>query len=140
MTIKQSVAMISAAISALVLILVASSVKLTAELTDLLSFITGPAWSTADGAMEGTIGLQQQIIALQMLHQDPTQRAEQMPLLDAGTAMADESLARMIAAGLISQNSITELRQLKTQFDQAKSELVAAPDQQAQIAPFSNLH
>lgn len=127
MQIKHSVRLISAAILSLVIVLVTSSVRLTTDLTELLSFITGPAWSTADGAMEGTIGLQQQVIALQMLNLHPEKSADHLALLEAGTAMADESMGRMVAAKLVSQSSVTKLQQIKQSFDQAKTSLLTDP-------------
>lgn len=136
MQIKHSVTLISGAILSLVIVLVASSVRLTTDLTDLLSFITGPAWSTADGAMEGTIGLQQQIIALQMLNLQPEQRTEHMALLDAGTEMADESMGRMVAAKLVSPTSVAKLQQMKQSFDQAKTNLLVDPANPEQVAAF----
>ena len=137
MQIKHSVRLISVAILSLVIVLVTSSVRLTTDLTELLSFITGPAWSTADGAMEGTIGLQQQVIALQMLNQHPEKSADHLALLEAGTAMADESMGRMIAAKLVSQSSVTKLQQIKQSFDQAKTSLLADPTNPTQISAFS---
>lgn len=137
MQIKHSVRLISAAILSLVIVLVTSSVRLTTDLTELLSFITGPAWSTADGAMEGTIGLQQQVIALQMLNLHPEKSADHLALLEAGTAMADESMGRMVAAKLVSQSSVTKLQQIKQSFDQAKTSLLTDPTNPTQISAFS---
>lgn len=139
MQIKHSVRLISGAILSLVVILVFSSIKLTNDLTDLLSFITGPAWSTADGAMEGTIGLQQQIIAMQLLHLHPDKPQEHMALLDAGTEMANESMDRMVAAKLVEPASVKQLNQFKQTFEQAKTALLANPEDPEQIAAFSEV-
>lgn len=75
MTIRNSVNSIAVAIFLLVLFLVGTSVKVSTDLTQLLNFVTGPAWDTADGAMEGSIGLQQQIIAINALHYEPAAAA-----------------------------------------------------------------
>jgi methyl-accepting chemotaxis protein len=139
MQIKHSVSLISGAILSLVIVLVASSVRLTTDLTDLLSFITGPAWSTADGAMEGTIGLQQQIIALQMLNLQPAQRTEHMKLLDAGSEMADEAMGRMVAAKLVTPSSVQQLQQIKQTFDESKNKLLADPANPEQVAAFGKV-
>ena len=34
------------------------------QLNERLAYVTGPAWDTADGAMEGTIAVQQQMNAI----------------------------------------------------------------------------
>jgi methyl-accepting chemotaxis protein len=137
MQIKHSVRLISVAILSLVIVLVTSSVRLTTDLTKLLSFITGPAWSTADGAMEGTIGLQQQVIALLMLNQQPEKKAAHLIMLETGTAMADESMDRMIAAQLVSESSVAKLKQIKQSFNQAKSNLLNDPANPGQMAAFN---
>lgn len=136
MRIKHSVSLISGAVLSLVVVLVTSSVRLTSEFTDLLDFITGPAWSTADGAMEGTIGLQQQIIALQMLNLHPEERSSHLAMLETAAEIADESIDRMSAASLISQQSTAKLRKIKQRFDQAKVELLADPTDTLKIDAF----
>ena len=39
--------------------------RATNQLSSSLDYVTGPAWDTADGAMEGSIGIQAQVIATQ---------------------------------------------------------------------------
>ncbi len=137
MTIRNSVNAIAAAILLLVLFLVGTSVKISTDLTDLLTFVTGPAWDTADGAMEGTIGLQQQIIALHGMHYEPEKVAEHQQLLRQGIEMADEALGRMMAAKLIQSSSLAKLEQQKSQFQQIRSEIAANPSDPALIQQFS---
>ncbi len=72
----------------------------TNRLSSSLDFVTGPAWDTADGAMEGSIGIQKQIITTQKL----ISAARGGVLLDIsadlndGKESADEALGRMFAA------------------------------------------
>ncbi len=137
MTIRNSVNIIAAAIFLLVLFLVGTSVKVSTDLTQLLNFVTGPAWDTADGAMEGTIGLQQQIIAVNALHYEPANASEHQQLLQQGIAMADEALNRMMAAKLIQSASLARLEQLKNQFQQIRNDIVNNPADPALIRQFS---
>tara|TARA_R110002095_G_scaffold216386_1_gene213406 strand:+ start:442 stop:813 length:372 start_codon:yes stop_codon:yes gene_type:complete len=71
----------------------------TSRLSSSLNYITGPAWDTADGAMEGAIGVQVQIIAMQEL----ISAARGGVTLDVtadlkdGEAMEKEALGRMFA-------------------------------------------
>ena len=75
----------------------------TSRLSSSLDYITGPAWDTADGAMEGSIGTQAQIIATQEL----ISAARGGLLLDIsaklkeGRATADAAFDRMFAVGQI---------------------------------------
>ena len=49
-----------------ILILVTGSVGYygITQLNERLAYVTGPAWNTVDGAMEGTIAVQQQMNAI----------------------------------------------------------------------------
>ena len=50
----------------LLMVVACSSVGLYGinRLSGLLDFITGPAWNTADGAMEGSIGIEAEMIGV----------------------------------------------------------------------------
>lgn len=76
----------------------------TYSLSNLLNFITTTAWDTADGAMEGSIGIEAQMLAVERItagHNDHSN-----DLLKEGEELADEALNRMIAAGLMSPNEV----------------------------------
>lgn len=113
------------------------------RLSASLDYIIGPAWSTADGAMESTIMLQQQIhLTNQMLLGAKISDQQMSQALTDG----NEAMSRLIAAQLISANEINGLQtqtqsyqasqkrliaeyrqfsQLKTEFDQVTERLVA---------------
>lgn len=93
-------------------------------LSENLDFVTGPAWNTADGAMEGVIGLQQQIIAIQKMRMSGNSHSALRELLDEGEAMAQESLDRMISASLVDAALTKQLQQKRNRFESSKSALL----------------
>jgi len=95
-------------------------------LSSNLDFITGPAWDAADGAMEGVIGLQQQIIAIKEMDESWSDRAASQKLLREGEQIADEALARMAASGLIEADIIAKLDRHMSDFNVKKQSLLNA--------------
>jgi len=85
----------------------------TQKLSDSLSFVTTKAWDAADGTMEGTIGIQRELLAVEALvniHQP--NEAERMQLLnDIGEAkrFAAEALSRAKQSGLMPNEQIAVL-------------------------------
>lgn len=130
MLIKTSLNLVAGATLALVMLLVGGSLKLSQDFQQMLVFITGPAWDSADGAMEGTIGLQQQIIALQIVKQDHQQKNQSEIMLKDGIAMADEAIGRMLKAGLMSASSVSELKQRQQSFMQSRDAYLASLSEQ----------
>ncbi len=72
------------------------------RLSSILAYITGPAWDTADGAMETTIGIQGEMGWMQS-------RLLGVPVTDAqlatATQMTDEAFARLLAAQIMDKNA-----------------------------------
>jgi len=72
------------------------------RLSTILAYITGPAWDTADGAMETTIGVQGEMGWMQS-------RLLGMPVTDTqltkATEMTDEAFARLLAAQIMDKNT-----------------------------------
>jgi methyl-accepting chemotaxis protein len=93
------------------------------QLSAMLNYIAGPAWNAADGAMEGQIGLESQIIVLQKVHHKEMTPAEAKPIFESGIAMENDSLARMKDSKLISDKTITELNQSLKQYHQTRDGL-----------------
>jgi len=78
------------------------------RLSDNLTFITGPAWDTADGAMEGTIGIQSQMLAVSAMTSGEDYDQSIASFNDA-VDLADEALNRLIDAGLMEASQIDEV-------------------------------
>ncbi|MFM2483041.1 methyl-accepting chemotaxis protein [Celerinatantimonas sp. YJH-8] len=97
------------------------------KLIHAIEFVTGPAWSTADGAMEGTIGIQAQIITLQRYASGELTKADTIAALKEPSQLSDESFARLKSAGLTEKDKTEELDQQLAHFNQKKQALLNAP-------------
>ncbi len=93
-------------------------------LSDNLDYMTGPAWNAADGAMEGQIGLQQQIIAIHQLASTDKLTASTSQLLRDGEEMANEALTRMINSRLIDSGMVSQLREQLSLYVDAKGKIL----------------
>ncbi|MBF0277445.1 MAG: HAMP domain-containing protein [SAR324 cluster bacterium] len=78
------------------------------KLSQILTYITTRAWDTADGAMEGTIGLQRQIIAIDQIMEGKDTEKFRQDIIE-GEAMEKEALGRMRATGLLPEDKIESL-------------------------------
>jgi hypothetical protein len=77
------------------------------KLSDTLGFVIGPVWDTAGGAMEGVIGVQREVTAVQRrLLSGVAAAAEEM--LSQGEEVTDTAFARMRAGGLLSQGDLAQ--------------------------------
>jgi len=72
------------------------------DLKEILDFLAGPAWSTADGAMEGTIGLELQMLAMRNLMAGVDVETNEQRLSD-GRELAKVAYGRAIDAKLLEE-------------------------------------
>ncbi|MBI3993835.1 MAG: hypothetical protein HY342_11210 [Candidatus Lambdaproteobacteria bacterium] len=80
-----------------------------------LDYVTSVAWNAAGGAMEGTIGLQRELLAVErVLHGDDTD--EGVRDIGAAEAFAADALRRMTATGLFDAAAISEMNGLLENF------------------------
>ncbi|MEH8111346.1 methyl-accepting chemotaxis protein [Aeromonas veronii] len=92
------------------------------RLANLLSYVLGAAWQTADGAMEGSIELGNQQLQIQkMQNGTPLNRAE----LDAAKAATDDALARVSQGQLIDGAALATMEQHKQHYQQQQEKLLA---------------
>ncbi|WP_204478415.1 methyl-accepting chemotaxis protein, partial [Aeromonas veronii] len=92
------------------------------RLANLLSYVLGAAWQTADGAMEGSIELGNQQLQIQkMQNGTPLNRAE----LDAAKAATDDALARVSQGQLIDGAALATMEQHKQAYQQQQEKLLA---------------
>ncbi len=117
---------ITVGVASFLLVVVMNSyigMQATNKLGQMLEYLGGPAWDTADGAMEGQIGIRQEIISMQQLyHADITADQADSQLAEAG-AMANEALSRMKNSGLLKAGTIKEFEQLWQQYQQNRDAL-----------------
>ena len=97
--------------------------KASSQLGQMLEYLGGPAWDTADGAMEGQIGIQQEIISMQQLYYADVSVAQADTQLAAAADMANEALGRMKNSGLLKAATVKEFEQLLLQYQQHRDAL-----------------
>lgn len=124
MNIKQSVVLVIIGFVALIGINTFVGFSASQKLGGLLDYISGPAWNAADGAMEGQIGLEAQIIVLQKLYYDEKPLAELQPILNDAIAMENEALGRMKKSGLMEQATVAKLDQLLNNYHSTRTALI----------------
>ncbi|GHZ66625.1 methyl-accepting chemotaxis protein [Vibrio cholerae] len=90
-----------------------------------LSYIVGPAWDTADGAMETTIQIEAQMLAVnRLILGEDSQRVEQ--ILNTAITEVDTSSFRMIEAGLLSAAQTQQFSQFNSQYQQSRNALITS--------------
>ncbi|MFS1704402.1 methyl-accepting chemotaxis protein [Alteromonas sp. AMM-1] len=100
------------------------------RLSNTLEYLVGPAWDSADGAMETTIELQQQIRMIErMLAGKPVDDNE----LNASRDAASEAHQRLENAGIVNSRKLEALRVQRKEWEQQGNTL------KSQYAEFSNL-
>ena len=106
-----------------VTIIILASVALygISKLSDTLDYIVGPAWDTADGAMETTINLQRKI---NLTNETIVGRATDKNAIAESTTSANEALGRLINAAMISTQDLQTLQQSKNVYEVAEKQLI----------------
>lgn len=89
-----------------------------------LNYLTGPAWDTADGAMEATIFLQAQILAAEHMLAGKDVEKNQKTLQQAD-ANASEALERLIKAGVLKQEKLSAIRSAREKQTRVRDKLLA---------------
>ncbi|MCD8521502.1 MAG: methyl-accepting chemotaxis protein [Saccharospirillaceae bacterium] len=125
MTIKRALLLVIGCFLALILLNTWVGWQTSGKLSGLLSYITGPAWDTADGAMEGQIGVQQEVIAIYQLVHNEVNSAQAIKSLANASEMADESLGRMESAGLIDPQQLSTFHRYLSEYHQLRDDLVS---------------
>lgn len=93
------------------------------QLSDMLHYISGPAWDAADGAMEGQIGIEAQIILLQKIHYKTLASNEAESVFKGAVEMENEALGRMKSSGLMSKTTLDQLDQNLRNFHASRDNL-----------------
>ena len=94
--------------------------------SDSLNFVTGPAWDAADGAMEGTIGIQSEMITLQQHLLLRLNKDDALQQLSENTSFANEALQRMFESGLMESSDIGQIEKQLANFRSNSQSLVQA--------------
>ncbi|MBA53041.1 MAG: hypothetical protein CMK89_01165 [Pseudomonadales bacterium] len=96
------------------------------RLGNILELVVTQAWDAADGAMEGTIGIQQQMIEVFVLLEatSESERRAALERLDAAQGMAEEALGRMTASGLIGKKDMVVFQESRSRYLKARQNLL----------------
>ncbi|KFD82197.1 methyl-accepting chemotaxis (MCP) signaling domain protein [Vibrio paracholerae] len=88
-----------------------------------MSYIVGPAWDTADGAMETSIQIEAQMLAVnRLILGEDSQRVEE--ILNTAIKEVDAASSRMIEAGLLSAAQTQQFSQFNSQYQQSRNALI----------------
>lgn len=90
-----------------------------------LNYIVGPAWNTADGAMETSIKIEAQMLAVSRLILGGD-RQEVETTLKGAIEDVDNASSRMIQAGLLSAEQSRQFSQFNAQYQKARDELISS--------------
>lgn len=106
------------------------------NMSSILDYVVGPAWMTADGAMEGTIGIQGQLIATdQYLNGDSSAKAK----IKEATQVADEAISRLKTAKVVEDEAINKLDGLLSNYSNSRGVLLDDYDiYQATLLTYQN--
>ena len=126
MTISQKIAVGLVGLTLALLLSSGAGYLSTSRLTDSVRFLMGPAWDTADGAMETTIGLQHQIIVLDTMTAAAKGGEYRLPEeIGEADGHVKEAFGRLIAAGEVPEATAAKIRATMSAFDQGKAKLTA---------------
>jgi len=101
------------------------------SLGEALSFTSGPAWETVEGAMEGTIGLEVEMLGVEnLLAGQPQHKA--LEKIEAGDKQFLQGLEMLSATGLVDARQLQSVQALREAHDKALHQLVE--DYQAYVA------
>ena len=93
------------------------------QLSENLAFIVGPTWDTADGAMEGIIGIEAEMLAVEKILQGQ-HYDEGLKNLKKGKVTADTAIEKLTRAGLIEQSQIEILLSKKQNYERQLQEIL----------------
>ncbi len=115
-------------VGALVVICGAASAFGIFSLSRLISRLSGPAWTTADGAMMTSIGIQGQMIAASniLAGNDPSTNKEK---LEESRNYMRDNLARVGEAGLLDSRKLETLNGWATKYEETLSALLNSHEQ-----------
>lgn len=102
-------------------------------LSSSLKFISGPAWDTADGSMEGTIGVELQMLGVNRIVTKTGDQQAALNMITHGKEMADEALHRMVSAGLLEETEAGKVKNATSEYNAAREELFSAYKEYSQV-------
>lgn len=95
------------------------------KLASSLEYVTGPAWDSADGAMEGSIGIQAKMLLIQEVFAGIKELDNVSSEMQEHIDSANEALGRMKAAGLINAVDVREVEDAEQSFERTADRVIA---------------
>ncbi len=102
------------------------------KLGSLLQFVTGPAWDSADGAMEGSIEIEAQMIAARNLADGVSVEKNRLMLANSQEG-ARTAFRRLTNAGLLSRERCQEIDGWLQRYENSLSEFMQAGEKLAAV-------
>jgi methyl-accepting chemotaxis protein len=99
--------------------------------SNVIDYLTGPAWEAADGAMEAQINIEHEVIVVLQLLTPGANKTELMAELETTMKESAVSLKRVLGSELIPASDRRELEQLAGQLSQTRQTLLQANADQA---------
>ena len=94
------------------------------KLSSQLEFVSGPAWNTAEGAMQAVIKLEEEIITTYEFLEGFVSHTKVEAKMKVSRDAAQGSLDKLRSAGLVERSDLDQLERLLATYDQAKVKLV----------------
>lgn len=95
------------------------------RLSSSLEYVTGPAWDSADGAMEASIGLQSEMLLVEKMFAGMADFVTLQDELDRHQKSVESALLRMRNAGLLSDVEIRKVVEAESDFIEAANRVVS---------------
>ena len=94
------------------------------RLSESLEYVTGPAWDSADGAMEGSISTQAEMLVIEEIFAGLANMETVHAEMKAHSDSAEEAMDRMKNSGLLSESATARAINAEHEYVQAAEEVV----------------
>ncbi|MDT8451928.1 MAG: methyl-accepting chemotaxis protein [Gammaproteobacteria bacterium] len=95
------------------------------RLSSSLEYVTGPAWDSADGAMEASIGTQGEMLLVEKMFAGMADYVTLHDELNAHQVSAEAALSRVKNAGLLSDAELTDIQEAEIGYAATVKQVVA---------------
>ncbi|MCK4709112.1 MAG: hypothetical protein KAU21_10885, partial [Gammaproteobacteria bacterium] len=109
LTVGNKIGLITLLLSLLIIVSGLAGLNGVNNLAKSLNFISNQAWDAADGAMEGTINLQAELLATERVLNGALSLSQGTKIIKESATEASIALNRMMASGLMADSQINQL-------------------------------
>ena len=111
----------------MMILLIANSlvgIRSSQNIGEVLDFITEHAWDAADGAMEGTIGVQAELLAVERLQTSALSGADAAKVMGDARQLSEEAFLRMKQSGLVPSENVSAFEDGFARFESTRDQLL----------------